>query len=541
MKISFHGAARTVTGSFFVLETDTVRFAVDCGLFQGKSAVKERNYQPFRLEPADLDFLVLTHAHIDHSGLIPKLCAQGFKGPIFCTFATADLASILLPDSAHIQETEVERKNRKLTRAGQPLLTPTYTIEDAELCMEQFRPFGYDEILKPAPGVEMRLRDAGHILGSAIIEVWVTESTGQTKLVFSGDLGNTSQRIIKDPTFIENADYLILESTYGDRLHQANTTRMDQLLEAIEFTKRKGGNLIIPAFAVERTQDLIYDLNLLYKQGKLPTEQKIYIDSPLAIAATEIFKRSAEFYDNETRQLLMEGADPFLLPNLNYSRTREDSVKLNESISGNIVISASGMCDAGRIKHHLKHNLWRADSTILFVGYQAFGTLGRRLVDGEKLVRIHGEQVAVKADIVQIDGYSAHADQAGIMAWLKRFSTLPRGIFLVHGEEQSQANLAELIQKELGIPVSVPDWLDEFDLASVWQERPMGPAKESGPTVSARNQALQAEEAYLQFRLDVNRYFQSNWDAGQYERLIKNLNEAKKVLDNGDPDEKRAG
>ncbi len=530
MKISFHGAARTVTGSFFVVETDTVRFGVDCGLFQGKSSVKERNYQPFRVEPSDLDFLVLTHAHIDHSGLIPKLFVQGFKGPIYCTFATADLAAILLPDSAYIQEMEVERKNRKLTRAGKPLLTPIYTIEDAHRCLELFQPYGYDEIFKPAPDVEIRLRDAGHILGSSIVEAWVTENGQKTKLVFSGDLGNIRQRIIKDPTRIESADYIILESTYGDRLHQANTTRMDRLLEAIEYTRRKGGNLIIPAFAVERTQDLIYDLNLLNKQGKLPKDQKVYIDSPLAIAATEVFKRSAEFYDNETRQLLMEGADPFRLPNLEYSRTREDSVALNESAGGNIIISASGMCDAGRIKHHLKHNLWRPDSTILFVGYQAIGTLGRRLLDGEKLVRIHGEQVAVKADIVKIDGYSAHADQAVIMAWLKRFTVRPKMIFLVHGEEQAQFTLAQLIADELGVPVSIPDWLDEFDLSSPQEEQSVIQPCEFNPEVFSKKRELEAEEAYLQFRLDMNRHFQSSLEAGQYDELIRSLNAARKVI-----------
>ena len=301
-------------------------------------------------------------------------------------------------------------------------------------------------------------------------------------------------------------------------------------MEAIEYTRRKGGNLIIPAFAVERTQDLIYDLNLLNKQGKLPKDQKVYIDSPLAIAATEVFKRSAEFYDNETRQLLMEGADPFRLPNLEYSRTREDSVALNESAGGNIIISASGMCDAGRIKHHLKHNLWRPDSTILFVGYQAIGTLGRRLLDGEKLVRIHGEQVAVKADIVQIDGYSAHADQAVIMAWLKRFTVRPKMIFLVHGEEQAQFTLAQLIADELGVPVSIPDWLDEFDLSSPQEEQSVIQPCEFNPEVFSKKRELEAEEAYLQFRLDMNRHFQSSLEAGQYDELIRSLNAARKVI-----------
>ncbi|NLB17238.1 MAG: MBL fold metallo-hydrolase, partial [Syntrophomonadaceae bacterium] len=408
-----------------------------------------------------------------------------------------------------------------------------YTVEDAQRSLEQFEAYPYDEIICPVPGVDVRLRDAGHILGSAIVEIWVEEAGRQTKLVFSGDLGNNDQRIIKDPTIIESADYLFVESTYGDRLHQANTSRMNQLLEAINLTRDKGGNLVIPSFAVERTQDLIYDLNLLNRQGKIPIGQKIFIDCPLAIAATEIFKRSENFYDNDSRKLLKAGNDPFRMPNLEFSRTRDDSMKLNEPDTNNIIISASGMCDAGRIKHHLKHNLHRPQSTILFVGYQAAGTLGRRILEGEKLVTIHGEKVAVKADIVQIDGYSAHADQAGIMSWLKRFTTVPKRIFVVHGEEPSMTTLADLIEKELKVSVDIPDWMDQvkLDHPARPRERPStNDEQQSEEKVMFNELALRAEEAYLEFRIKANRRFQEYWNAEEYEKIIDSLSEAEKSL-----------
>ncbi len=525
LKLKFLGAAKTVTGSCFVVDTGKVCFAVDCGLFQGPKEIKERNYKEFVIEPQKIDFLILTHAHIDHIGLIPKLAKHGFKGPIYCSHATEELAGVLLPDSGHIQESEVTRKNRKLKRAGKLLIEPIYTVEDAVKSLVQFRSINSDEIIQLAEGIEVRLRDAGHILGSNIVELWVEEDGEKTKIVFTGDLGNSNQPIVKEPTIIENADYVIIESTYGNRYHKGIFRRVEQLREIIEKTMRKGGNLIIPSFAVERTQDLLYDLSNLYDSGHLDGDIDIYIDSPLAIAATEIFKRHIEYYDDDSRrQLMVHGKHPLELPNLKYSRTQEDSMRLNELESGNIIISASGMCDAGRIKHHLKHNLWRPESTILFVGYQAMGTLGRRIVDGDKLVRIHGEQVAVKADIESIEAYSAHADRAGLISWLKNFVLPLKAIFLVHGEEEAQASLSEYIKNELNIPVFIPDWLEEFDL--IPSERIL-PKQFYGDNL---DKAIIAEEMYLDLRLKLHNMFKDNWSKSDFDAIISNLDKLDKNI-----------
>ncbi|MGI5921386.1 MAG: MBL fold metallo-hydrolase RNA specificity domain-containing protein [Syntrophomonadaceae bacterium] len=512
MKLKFLGAAKTVTGSFFVLETERNRFAVDCGLFQGNKEVKNRNYQGFLVDPKSIDFLILTHAHIDHSGLIPKLSTHGFKGPIYCSHATEELVKVMLPDSGYIQESEVERKNRKLKRAASPLLEPIYTARDAVECLSQFRSLNYDEIISLGEGIEVRLRDAGHILGSCIVELWVEEDGKKMKLVFSGDLGNTNQPIIKDPTIIESADYLILESTYGDRDHKGMTRRREQLKEIIDDTMRKGGNLIIPSFAVERTQDLLFDLHALRKEGQLYPGIDIFIDSPLAIAATQIFQKSIEDYDHETRQMVEAGSHPLTLPNLKYSKTQQDSVQLNNIKGNTIIISASGMCDAGRIKHHLKHNLWRPESTILFIGYQAEGTLGRKILEGQKLVKIHGEEVAVKADIKNIEAYSAHADRTGIMNWLKKFMVKPRTVFLVHGEEQAQLSLAELIKSELNVPVYIPDWQEEVELTPINRE---------GRDEQKISKAIQAEHMYLEYRSQLHKSFREEFEKENYDKIIQ--------------------
>ncbi len=524
MKLKFLGAAKTVTGSCFVIDTGDVCFAVDCGLFQGPKEVKELNYKEFVIDPKAIDFLLLTHAHIDHIGLVPKLVKHGFKGAIYCSHATEELAGVLLPDSGHIQESEVDRKNRKLKRAGKLLIEPIYTVDDAEKSLPLFRSLNTDEIIEIAPGVEIRLRDAGHILGSNIVEVWLEEDNEKIKLVFSGDLGNSNQPIVKDPSIIESADYVIMESTYGNRYHKGVFRRIEQLKEIIDKTMKKGGNLIIPSFAVERTQDLLYDLSHLYESGSLDKTIDIYIDSPLAIAATEIFKRNVEYYDDDSRQLLEQGRHPLHLPSLKFSRSQEESMQLNTVKANTIIISASGMCDAGRIKHHLKHNLWRPESTILFVGYQAIGTLGRRIVDGEKLVRIHGEQVAVKADIESIEAYSAHADRAGLTSWLKNFVLPPKGVFLVHGEEQSQVSLAEYIRSELNIPVFIPDWLEEFELKP--SERVI-PKQFFGDEM---DKAMIAEEMYLDLRLKLHTMFKENWSKADFDKIIQELKRLEKNI-----------
>lgn len=521
MKLKFLGAAKTVTGSFFLLETNNTRFAIDCGLFQGNEELKQRNYSEFVVDPKSIDFLILTHAHIDHSGLIPKLCKHGFKGPIYCSRSSQELAKVLLPDAGFIQESEVERKNRKRKRAGDALLEPIYTAQDASECLSQLKSLNLDEIVIIAPGIEVRLRDAGHILGSCLVEIWIEENGLKQKLVFTGDLGNNNQPIIKDPAVIESADYLIMESTYGDRYHKDVERRRDQLKQVIDEAMQKGGNLIIPAFAVERTQDLLYDLHLLHRNGELDPSIDIYIDSPLAIAATQIFQKSIEDYDSETRKLLDDGSHPLTLPNLKFSRTQEDSMQLNTVKGHTIIISASGMCDAGRIKHHLKHNLWRTESTILFVGFQAVGTLGRRIMDGEKLVKIHGEQVAVNASIRNIDAYSAHADRTGLISWVKGFNSLPRKIFLVHGEEKSQVALAEALSNEFHVPVQIPDWQSEFELTYESGQDVVEYTTKHFP--DGLEKALQAEKMYLDLRMKLHNKFMQQWNTKDYDKIIESI------------------
>lgn len=527
MKLRFLGAAKTVTGSFFLVETSSVRFAVDCGLFQGPRTLQDRNYREFAVDPKTIDFVIVTHAHIDHIGLIPKLCKKGFSGLIYCSHATEQLAEVLLPDSGHIQESEVERKNRKLHRAGKPPIEPIYTAEDATECLSQFRSINMDEIITLAPGIEVRLRDAGHILGACVVELWIEENNKRLKIVFSGDLGNYDAPIIKNPAIIENADYVVLESTYGNRYHPGAESRKEELKEVIDRTMTRGGNLIIPAFAVERTQDLLYDLFQLSNEGKLDPNIEVYIDSPLAIAATRIFEQHIEFYDDTTRQFVEDESQqhPLRFVNLKYSHTQQDSMALNRKQGNTIIISASGMCEAGRIKHHLKNNLWKPENTILFVGYQAEGTLGRRILSGEKVVNIHGEKVAVKAEIDDLEAYSAHADRAGLIQWISHFVVPPKGIFLVHGEEESQTSLADYFRKEMGIPVYIPEWLDEFDLDASEQVEPRMDYREM--TVG---EATQAEQVYLQLCIKLHDMFKENWKDAKYDKIIQKSQEIERIL-----------
>ncbi len=454
MHLQFLGAAGIVTGSCFLLETANSRIMIECGMYQGRRDIRERNYQGFKFSPGSVDFLLLTHAHIDHSGLIPKLIKNGFKGIIYATQPTIELCGVLLPDSAFIQEMEVERKNRKNRRAGRGFIEPIYTVDDAYKSLPYFKAVPYDKITRLTPDIRMRFVDAGHILGSAMIEICAWENGVETKLVFSGDIGNKDRPIVKNPSYIDEADYVIMESTYGARLHDPEEKEIELLHDVIWETYNKGGNLVIPAFAVERTQDLLYHLYLLIKEKRMPA-MPVYIDSPLATAATEIFWRHHDFFDEEAAGLIQDGEDPHRIPGIKFTKTVEESMALNKA-DRTLIISASGMCEAGRIRHHLKYNLWRPESTVLFVGYQAEGSLGRQILDGQKTVRIFGDEIAVKADIKLIESYSSHADQAGLVEWVKNFRKPPREVFLVHGEPEASVALANLLRTRHGLKITLP-------------------------------------------------------------------------------------
>ncbi|MEY2115841.1 MULTISPECIES: MBL fold metallo-hydrolase RNA specificity domain-containing protein [Rhodanobacter] len=456
MQITFLGAAREVTGSCFLVETSTTSFLVDCGMFQGGREAAQRNQQPFGFDPREIDFVLLTHAHIDHSGLLPKLTRAGFRGAIHATAATADLLQVMLPDSAHIQEMDALRAQRSAARSrdAQVATTPLYTLHDADACLRQVQPHGYGRELQPHADVSCRFRGAGHILGSAIIEVWVSEGERTTKLVFSGDLGQPGRAILRDPTPITEADILFVESTYGNRLHQDLAATRDELIEVVERTLSRG-NVIVPAFAVGRTQEVLYHLHQLSREGRL-RDLRIFVDSPMATEATRITQRHLDLFDENATRLADWHALGKDLPYLKFTASVEESIALNQIRSGAIIISASGMCTAGRIKHHLRHNLGRAECSVLITGFQAQGTLGRRLVDGASQVRIFGEDIPVRASIHTVGGLSAHADRKALLAWTAGFARAPAQTFVVHGEETAAQALADGLRARPGWNVTVP-------------------------------------------------------------------------------------
>ncbi|KAA3644349.1 MAG: MBL fold metallo-hydrolase, partial [Proteobacteria bacterium] len=460
MKITFYGAAREVTGSCFLVETATCRFLVECGMNQGGHDASARNHQPFAFAASSIDFVLLTHAHIDHSGLLPKLTKAGFKGAIHTTIATTDLLRVMLLDSAHIQENDYERAMRhaKTSHDRNEVMPPLYTHKDAEDCLSQVKSHDYDQPVIPNQGVRCVFRDAGHILGSAIIEVWLTEQGKTIKLVFSGDLGQPGRPIVRDPTIIEEADILVIESTYGNRIHQDMAAIEAELIDAIDCTLNdKGGNVIIPAFAVGRTQEVLYHLHRLSRAGHLH-DLKVIVDSPMATEVTRITQQHMNLFDEATKNLAgwhRLGKD---IPFLHFTESVAGSKALNKIRSGAIIISASGMCTAGRILHHLLHNLPRPECSVLITGFQAQGTLGRRLVDGAKQVRIFGQEIPVRAAIYTAGGgLYAHADLQALLAWTGRFIRPPRQTFVVHGEETAATDFANSLSTEHGWTVTVPE------------------------------------------------------------------------------------
>jgi metallo-beta-lactamase family protein len=473
MKITFLGATRTVTGSNYLVEAVGKKFLVDCGMWQGKAELEEENFQEFEFNVADIDFVLLTHAHIDHSGRIPKLYKEGYRGKVYAHKATCDLCALMLPDSGHIQEQESEWKNKKRIRRGEEPREPLYTAEEAARCLEVFEPVAYDQIIEITPEIHVRYNDAGHMLGSSIIELWVKEEGKEVKTVFTGDLGNNDIPLLNPITMIEDTDYLVMESTYGSRLHVKNEEKAELFLDIVSETLDQGGTVVIPSFAVGRTQEILYEINHL-KEEKKDEEFKrkyqtlmkapVYVDSPLAISATEVFRENTDLFDDEIKEEIMRGDNPLEFPGLKFTRTADESKALNEDPTPAIIISASGMCEVGRIKHHLKHNIWNPKNTILFVGYQAPGTLGYQIVNGAKTVKIFGEEMAVNARIEYIEGYSGHADQEGLMNFIYSFREKPKQIFLIHGEEESQDVLQKKIETDTNLSVTVPNFGETYDL-----------------------------------------------------------------------------
>lgn len=459
MEIKFVGATRTVTGSCYYIQTKKASLLIDCGIFQGTADNEKRNAKPFPFKPSEITYLLLTHAHLDHSGLIPKLVKDGFKGRILATRATVDLCGVVLLDSAHIQERDSELENKRRIRAGKPPIKPLYTIQDAADSITYFQGVNYDETIDLDNGIKVRFQDAGHILGSAIVELWVNDDPAGKKLVFSGDLGQANLPLIKNPTFIEEGDYVFIESTYGNRRHKGIQETIDEFTRVITEAIKKAGNVLIPAFAVGRTQDILYILNQLSREGKLNRLQ-VFVDSPMALQATRITLKHPECLDRETLELIKNDKFPKNGLTLKFTESVEDSMEINKIQSHAVIISASGMCEGGRIRHHLKHNLWRSECSVVFVGFQAEGTLGRRIIEGAKKVRIFGEEIAVNASIYTIGGLSAHADRDGLLDWLSKFKNRPQRVFVMHGEEQTALDFARTIQDRLQFDTYVPNILE---------------------------------------------------------------------------------
>lgn len=467
MKIKFCGAAKMVTGSCHLIEYANKKLLVDCGMRQGQDTKTELGEDSFPFDAASVDAVLLTHAHIDHSGLLPLLVKKGFSGDIITTEATSQLCTIMLPDSANIQEYDAQLENKKRQRAGKKLIEPLYTMQDVNNTLKLIKGVKYDETVKLSDEVTVRFKDAGHLLGSASVEIWITEDGATKTLAFSGDIGRAERPIICDPKFIEQADYVIMESTYGDRNHEAGTNdeKEAQLASVLRAAIARGGNIVIPSFAIGRTQELLYYIKRFIANNTVKGLEKIpvYVDSPLGIEATRVYERSADgYYDEEAMELRREGS-PFDFETVNFTRTADESKLINVTPGQKIIIASSGMCDAGRIRHHLKHNLYQKNATVIFAGYQAVGTLGRLLVDGAEKVKLFGEEIRVNAVIEHLSVFSGHAGRNELVDWVSAITPKPDRVFLVHGEEEALDMLAGAI-RSLGYNVTVPNLLDEVVL-----------------------------------------------------------------------------
>ena len=529
MKITFIGATHEVTGSCYYLEAAGKKFLVDCGMEQGPDYYEN---QDIPVKGSDLDFVLLTHAHMDHSGNLPAIYANGFQGPIYATQATCHLCDIMLRDSAHIQMFEAEWRNRKGRRQGKPEFVPAYTMEDAMGVIQNFVPCPYEKTIKPAEGISVRFVDAGHLLGSASIEVIIQEDGKEKKIVFSGDIGNLNQPLIKDPVYLHDADYVVMESTYGDRSHGDRPDYVSMLAEVIQHTFDRGGSVIIPSFAVGRTQEMLYFIRQIKAEGRVHGHDnfKVYVDSPLANEATTIFNEHIyDCFDEEAMALVKKGINPLMFPGLKTSITSDDSRAINFDEDCKVIISASGMCDAGRIKHHLKHNLWNPNNTILFVGYQAIGTLGRALIEGAIEVKLFGETVSVGAEIRQMPGVSGHADVNGLMTWIRAFKEKPQKVFVTHGDDAVTEIFATRLQEELGLDSMAPFSGTVYDLANntcIYEAQGVRITKASvSPKASRAAQAFQKLVAMGQRLMSVIRKSEGlpNKDLDRFTRDVQSL------------------
>ena len=529
MKITFIGATHEVTGSCYYLEAAGKKFLVDCGMEQGPDYYEN---QDIPVKGSDLDFVLLTHAHMDHSGNLPAIYAKGFQGPIYATQATCHLCDIMLRDSAHIQMFEAEWRNRKGRRQGKPEFIPAYTMEDAMGVIQNFVPCPYEKTIKPAEGISVRFVDAGHLLGSASIEIIIQEDDKEKKIVFSGDIGNLNQPLIKDPVYLHDADYVVMESTYGDRSHGDRPDYVSMLTEVIQHTFDRGGSVIIPSFAVGRTQEMLYFIRQIKAEGRVHGHDnfKVYVDSPLANEATTIFNEHIyDCFDEEAMELVRKGINPLMFPGLKTSITSDDSKAINFDEDCKVIISASGMCDAGRIKHHLKHNLWNPNNTILFVGYQAIGTLGRALIEGATEVKLFGETVSVGAEIRQMPGISGHADVNGLMTWIKAFKEKPQKVFVTHGDDAVTEIFATRLQEELGLDSMAPFSGTVYDLANntcIYEAQGVKITKASAsPKASKAARAFQKLVAMGQRLMSVIRKSEGlpNKDLDRFTRDVQSL------------------